>query len=49
MLCGIYGWNWSSGSGGEDKNINVYDNNDDDGQQTNFNQKSSFEPSAQVS
>ena len=41
--------NWSSGSGEEDKNIKVYDNNDDDGQHTNFNQKSYFEPSAQVS
>ena len=33
----------------EKKMWKVYDDNDDDGQRTNFDQKSSLEPSAQVS
>ena len=52
MLCAKFGWNWPSGSGEEDEMWKVYDdnddNNDDDGQRTNFDQKSSLEPSAQV-
>ena len=41
-------------SGEEDENVkknydNAKDNNDNDGQRKNFNQKSSLEPSAQVS
>ena len=52
MLCAKFGWNWPSGSGEEDENVKVYDNDDDNidvGQQTNFDQKSSLEPLAQVS
>ena len=55
MLCAKFGWNLPSGFGEEDvlKMWKVYDNdddnNDDDGQRTNFDQKSSLEPSAQVS
>ena len=54
MLCAEFGWNWLSGSGGGDKKKQtVYHNNnnddDDDGQRTNCDQKSSLEPSAQVS
>ena len=56
MLCVLFGWNWSSGSGEEDENVKSlrqrrpYDNDDnnDDGQRTNFDQKSSIEPSAQM-
>ena len=56
MLCAKFGWNCPSGSGEEDEN--VYDNanddddddhNDDSGQRKNFDQKSSLEPSPQVS
>ena len=35
--------------GEEDENVKVYDNDDEDGQRTNFDQKRSLEPSAQVS
>ena len=55
MICAKFGWNWPCGSGEEDENVkslrhnNHNDNNDDDGQGTNFDQKSSLEPSAQVS
>ena len=56
MLLAKFGWNWSSGSGEEDENVKSlrqcrpYDNDDnnDDGQRTNFDQKSSIEPSAQM-
>ena len=52
MICAKFGWNWPCGSGEEDENVKSLrhnDNNDDDGQGTNFDQKSSLEPSAQVS
>ena len=56
MLCTKSGCNWPSGSGEEEEEnvINVYnndndDNNDHDAQRTNFDQKSSLEPSAQMS
>ena len=51
MLYAKFGWNWLSGSGEEDKNVKslrkLY--NDNDGQRTNYDKKSSLEPSAQVS
>ena len=57
MLCAKFGWNWSSGSWEEDENVKGLrhrqrrDDNDDndDRQQTNFDHKSSLEPSDQVS
>ena len=51
MLCAKFGWNWPSGSGEEDITWKVYDNYNinDDGKRTNFDQKSSLEPLAQVS
>ena len=48
MFCAKFGWNWSSGSGEEDEDDDDDNNNDDDGQRTNFDQKRSLEPSAQV-
>mgnify|MGYP003692233907 CR=1 FL=1 len=55
MHCAKFGGNWPSGSGEEDENVKIYhndnnndNNNDDNGQRTKFDQKSSFEPSAQV-
>ena len=61
MICAKFGWNWPSGSGEDENvisrkvyeddndNYNNVNNDDDDGQRTNFDQKSSLEPSAQVS
>ena len=55
MICAKFGWNWPCGSGEEDENVkslrhnNHNDNNDDDGQRTNFDQKGSLEPLAQLS
>ena len=43
MLCAKFVCNWSSGSGEEDENVKSLR------QRTNFDQKSSLEPSAQVS
>ena len=53
MVCTKFGWNWPSGSRYEDfKMWKVYDNDaaddDDDGQRTNFEQKTLLEPSAHV-
>ena len=52
MLCAKFYWNWPSGSGEEDENVKVEDdddNNNHDGQRTNCDRNSSFEPSAMVS
>ena len=54
MLCAKFGWICLCGSWEEDENVydKVYDNDakdNDDGQRTNFYQKSSLEPLAQVS
>lgn len=46
-----FGWNWSLGSGVEDENVKVYDDDNNDyykDRPTNF-EKSSCEPLAQVS
>ena len=46
MLRAMFGWNWPSGSGEEDKNVKSLQQQP---RQTNFDQKSSLEPLAQVS
>ena len=53
MLWTKFGWNWPSGSGEEDENVKSLRQRwqrqwQQDGQQTNFDQKSSLEPLAQV-
>ena len=45
MLCAKFGGNWPSGSGEEDENVKSLRQR----QRTNFDQKSSLEPLAQVS
>ena len=45
MLCAKYGWNWPSSSGEEDENVKSLQMD----RQTTVDQKSSLEPSAQVS
>ena len=50
ILCAKFGLGWPNGSGEEDENVKVYDdNNNDDGQRTTFDQNSSIELSTQVS
>ena len=53
MNCATFGWNWPSGSGEEDENVNKgYDddeNNNNNWQRTNCDQRSLLEPLAQVS
>lgn len=50
MLCAKFSWNWHSGFGEQNENLQIYYTNDNDAanhrQQTHIYQKSSLEPSA---
>ena len=48
MLCAKFDWNWPGGSREEDKNVKSLRQQQRQQQLTNFDQKSSLEPSAQA-